>query len=69
KYLTIFKICLGLYKILVILFRLIKAPTIFQYYINNILKNYLDVFYTIYFNNILIYRIFRIYLLYFIKAI
>jgi hypothetical protein len=37
------------------LFRLINALPIFQAYINNILRKYLDVFVVVYLDNILIY--------------
>ena len=36
-------------------FGLINAPGSFQYFVNNTLHPYLDVFYTAYINNILIY--------------
>ena len=44
-----------LYKYLVMLFKLINALTTFQTYINNILREYLDVFVVIYLDNILVY--------------
>jgi len=37
------------------LFGLINALSSFQYFVNNTLRLYLDVFYTAYINNILIY--------------
>ena len=37
------------------LFRLINASAIFQTYINNVLKEHLDMFIVIYLNNILVY--------------
>ena len=37
------------------LFKLINASAIFQIYINNVLRKYLNMFVIIYFNNILIY--------------
>ena len=37
------------------LFRLTNAPAIFQVFINNVLRKYLDIFIIIYFNDILIY--------------
>jgi len=37
------------------LFGLINALSLFQHFINNTLRLYLDVFYTTYINNILIY--------------
>jgi len=36
-------------------FSLINAPSSFQHFVNNILRLYLDVFYTAYINDILIY--------------
>ena len=36
-------------------FSLINAPSSFQHFINNTLRPYLDIFYTTYINNILIY--------------
>ena len=45
-----------LYKYFVILFNFCNAPTIFQTFINNILKEYLNIFYIIYLDNILIYN-------------
>ena len=36
-------------------FSLINALNLFQYFINNTLRPYLDIFYTAYINNILIY--------------
>src|SRR6266702_2858919 len=43
------------YKCKVFPFRLINKPAIYQRYINNILFNYLNKFYTAYLDNILIY--------------
>ena len=36
-------------------FGLTNAPATFQAFINNILREYLDVFYTIYINDIVVY--------------
>jgi chemotaxis methyl-accepting protein methylase len=44
-----------MYKYKVLLFRLTNRPIIYQKYINNILCDYLNDFYTIYLDNILIY--------------
>ena len=44
-----------LYKYLIILFKLINAPAMFQTYINNVLREHLDVFVIIYLNDILVY--------------
>jgi hypothetical protein len=43
------------YKPKVLQFSPTNSPTMFQRFINNILFNYLNVFYTAYINNILIY--------------
>jgi hypothetical protein len=37
-------------------FKLINGPTSFQHYINNTLRDYLDIFCTIYLDDILIYN-------------
>jgi Reverse transcriptase (RNA-dependent DNA polymerase) len=55
EYLMVFNIHYSLYETLVILFGLSNAPVIFQAYINEVLYLYLDVFYTIYINDILVY--------------
>jgi len=36
-------------------FSLVNAPSLFQHFVNNTLWPYLDVFYTAYINNILVY--------------
>jgi len=36
-------------------FSLTNAPSLFQYFVNNTLQPYLDIFYTAYINNILVY--------------
>ena len=51
----IFYIKYGLFKYLVILFGLYNALAIFQHFINNIFREYLDIFILIYINNLLIY--------------
>jgi len=43
------------YKYKVLPFGLINGPATYQWYINNILFNYLNKFYTVYLDNILIY--------------
>jgi len=43
------------YKYKVLPFRLINRPAIYQRYINNVLFNYLNKFYTVYLDDILIY--------------
>jgi hypothetical protein len=55
EYLTAFNIYYSLYETLVILFGLSNAPVTFQTRINKILHLYLDVFYTAYINDILVY--------------
>ena len=45
----------GSYKYKILPFRLINRPAIYQQYINNILFNYLNEFYTVYLDDILIY--------------
>ena len=52
---TVFCTCLGHYEYQVIPFGLTNASTTFQSYINNLLWEYLEVFVTIYIDNILIY--------------
>ena len=52
---TAFRTRLRHYKYQVIPFGLINAPATFQSYINNVLQKYLDVFVTVYIDNILIY--------------
>ena len=55
KELTTFRIRLGVYYSKVLPFGLTNGPTIFQRYINYILFDCLDDFYTAYINDILIY--------------
>ena len=55
KWLTAFNMRHDQFKYLVIPFRLCNAPGTFQSYINNFLREYLDVFYTAYLDNILVY--------------
>ena len=45
----------GLFEYLIIPFGLIKAPVTFQWYINWVLRDYLDEFCTVYVDDILIY--------------
>ena len=56
---AVFKLKGGLYKPLVIQFRLINILVIFQKYINNILEEYLYKFIIVYLNNIIIYLIIK----------
>ena len=44
-----------LYEYLVMSFELINTPAMFQTYINNVLREHLDVFMMIYLNDILVY--------------
>ena len=55
KWKTTFYIYYRYFKYLVIPFRLTNTPVIFQAFINNVLKKYLDVFIIMYLDNILIY--------------
>ena len=52
---TAFRTRYGLYEYLVMPFGLANAPLSFQHYINDTLRDYLDVFYTAYIDDILIY--------------
>jgi hypothetical protein len=52
---TMFQTHYSLFKSLVMLFRLTNTPASFQHFINNVLCPYLDVFVTVYLDNILIY--------------
>ena len=52
---TAFRICYGLYEILVMPFGLMNAPAMFQRLINNLLYKYLNIFIIAYLNDILIY--------------
>jgi len=53
--LTTFYTRYGLYKYCIIPFRLCNGPASFQRFINNVLFDYLDDFYTAYMDDILIY--------------
>ena len=53
--LTIFWTCYGIYKYKVYPFGLTNGPATYQRYINDILFNYLNKFYTAYLDNIIIY--------------
>jgi hypothetical protein len=55
EYLMVFNIRYGLFETLVIPFGLSNTLVIFQIWINEILYLYLDVFCTVYINNILVY--------------
>ena len=56
KWKTTFKTRYDLYKFLIINFDLCEILFSFQNYINNVLHEYLDDFYTIYIDDILIYN-------------
>jgi hypothetical protein len=55
KDLTMFCTRYGAYKCKVLLFGLTNGPATYQRYINDVLFNYLDVFYIAYLDDILIY--------------
>lgn len=55
--LTVFNNRYGQFKYLMMPFKLCNAPNTFQSYINKSLLKYLDVFYTAYLDNMLIYNI------------
>jgi hypothetical protein len=55
EWLTAFITQFRLYEILIILFSLCNAPIIFQNYINYILYNTLNNYYTVYLNNIFVF--------------
>jgi hypothetical protein len=55
EYLTAFRTRLGLYESLVMPFGLTGAPATFQRYINDTLRDYLDIFCTAYLDDILVY--------------
>ena len=55
EYLTAFRTRLGLFESLVMPFGLTGAPATFQRFINDTLRDYLDVFCTAYLDDILIY--------------
>ena len=55
KYKTAFLTRYGLFEYIVIPFRLYNALVIFQAFINEVLREYLNIFYIVYLNNILIY--------------
>src|SRR5260370_25682043 len=55
EYLTAFRTRFGLFETLVMPFGLTGAPATFQRYINDTLRDYLDIFCTAYLDDILIY--------------
>jgi hypothetical protein len=52
---TVFRTQYGLFESLVMPFGLTNAPASFQYFLNHVLRPYLDVFVTAYLDNILIF--------------
>ena len=55
KWLTVFCTRYGLFEYLVMLFGLVNALSSFQYFVNDALRPYLDIFCTAYIDDILIY--------------
>ena len=55
EYKTTFQTPWGLYKFLVMHFGMCNALATFQRLINNILREYLDIFYVVYLDDILVY--------------
>ena len=55
KWLTVFITQFGLYKTLIILFSFYNAPAMFQNYINYVLRNALNNYYTVYLDNVFIF--------------
>ena len=55
EYLTAFRTRYGLFQYNVMPFSLTRAPSTFQHYINDTLREFLDVFATAYLDDILIY--------------
>jgi len=53
--LTTFRTCYGSYKYKVLPFRLTNGPATYQRYINDVLFDYLNKFYTAYLDDIFIY--------------
>ena len=66
---TAFFIRYNLYKYKVILFKLYNTPVIFQTFINDVLKEYLNVFCTAYLDDIFIYNNIKKKYIYYIKKI
>ncbi len=56
KWKTIFKTKFGYFEYLILLFRLINIPVIFQVIINHILKEYIDRIIVVYLDNIFIFN-------------
>ena len=55
EWMTAFRTQYGLYEYLVMPFGLVNALSSFQHYINDVLRKYLDIFCTVYIDDILIY--------------
>ena len=49
------RICFKLYEYIIISFKLINASATFQTYINNVLKEHLNMFVVVYLDDILVY--------------
>ena len=67
--LTAFRTKYNQFKYNIILFNLTNGLVIYQQYINKVLFKYLNIFYTIYFNNILIYSDNELEYKYYIKKV
>ena len=52
---TVMRTCFELYKYMIMSFELINASAMFQTYINNVLREHLDVFVVVYLDDILVY--------------
>ena len=65
----IFLIKYDLYEYIIISFKLYNALAIFQAFINNVLREYLNIFYIVYLNNIFIYNNIKEEYIYHVKKI
>ena len=52
---TTFRTRYGYYELLVMSFGLVNAPTAFMYIMNNVFQNFLDLFFIVFIDNILVY--------------
>jgi Reverse transcriptase (RNA-dependent DNA polymerase) len=55
EWLTAFRTRYGLFESLIIPFKLFGAPNSFQAFINNVLRPYLDIFYLVYLDDMIVY--------------